>query len=167
MAAVVPSPPVLWAQRKNLIYLNVALEDCKDPKITVEKDKLYFRGKGGPDLKEHEVTLELLKEIKPEESKYSVKSRGTEFVLIKSEEGFWPRLLKGDKKFHWLKTDFEKWRDEDDSDDEVGGGGGAGGADFEEMMRQMGGLGGAGGPGALDDLEDEKDSDDENIPDLE
>jgi len=162
MASSLSPPPVLWAQRRNLIYLNVALEDCKDPKITVEKDKLYFRGKGGPDQKEHEVTLELLKEIKPDESKYSVKSRGTEFVLIKSEEGFWPRLLKGDKKFHWLKTDFEKWKDEDDSEDEVGGGG----ADFEEMMRQMGGLGG-GAPGGLDDLEDEKDSDDENIPDLE
>lgn len=58
-----------------------------------------------------------------------------------------------DKKFHWIKIDFNKWKDEDDSDDEagpMGGGGGGGmgmpgaGGDFEEMMRQMGGLGGVG-----------------------
>lgn len=154
-------PPVLWAQRKNLIYLKIALEDCKNPTIQLEKDKLYFKGRGGPDNKEHEVTLNFLKEVKPEDSKHVVRDRGVEFVLIKAEEGpYWSRLLQDAKKHHWLKVDFNKWRDEDDSDDDVGNG-----TDFEEMMRQMGGLGGGGTD--LGDLDGEPDSDDEGLPDLE
>uniref|UniRef100_A0A1W7R9X9 Prostaglandin E synthase 3 n=1 Tax=Hadrurus spadix TaxID=141984 RepID=A0A1W7R9X9_9SCOR len=154
-------PPILWAQRKNLLYLKIALEDCKNPTIKLEKDKLFFRGKGGTDNKDHEVTLNFLKEIKPEDSKHVVRDRGTEFVLIKAEEGpYWSRLLKDDKKHHWLKVDFNKWRDEDDSDDDMDGG-----TDFEEMMRQMGGLGGGGTD--LGDLDGEADSDDEGLPDLE
>ena len=31
---------------------------------------------------------------------------------------------------HYLKTDFDKWRDEDESDDEEGGAGGGPGGDF-------------------------------------
>lgn len=66
-----------------------------------------------------------------------------------------------------MKSDFNKWKDEDDSDGEFDGAGG----DFEEMMRQMGGLGGGGagaGKPSLDDLDSpEGDSDDEELPDLE
>ncbi|XP_013793230.2 uncharacterized protein CG16817-like, partial [Limulus polyphemus] len=92
-------PPVLWAQRKHLLYLMIALEDCKSPTIKLENDKLYFRGKGGVENKEHEVTLKFLEEIKPEESKYAVRGRGIEFILIKVKEGrYWSRLLKDEKK---------------------------------------------------------------------
>jgi prostaglandin-E synthase len=28
--------------------------------------------------------------------------------------------MKDKKKYHWLKVDFNKWKDEDESDDEVG-----------------------------------------------
>lgn len=86
----------------------------------------------------------------------------------KPDEPYWPTLTADKKKHHWLKSDFNKWQDEDDSGDE-GLGGMGGGGDFEEMMRQMGGLGGEGGKPSLDDLEGEgeTDSDDEPIPDLE
>ncbi|GFR08601.1 hypothetical protein TNCT_220811 [Trichonephila clavata] len=151
-------PPVFWAQRKSLLYVKVQLEDCRNPTIKVEKDKIYFKGKGGTENKDHEVTLELFKEIKPDESKYAVRDRATEFVLIKGEDEFWKRLLKEDKKFHWLKVDFNKWKDEDDSEDEVEG------TDFEEMMRKMGG---ANEGGDLNYDDDNADSDDEELPDLE
>lgn len=108
-----------------------------------------------------------------------VRGRGAEIVLVKAEpEGpYWKRFLKEDKKQHWLKVDFNKWQDEDESGDEeaggAGGAGGFGGANFEDMMRQMGGLGGGalGGEGGAADLgedfgEDE-DSDDEKLPELE
>lgn len=36
--------------------------------------------------------------------------------------------MKDEKRYHWLKVDFNKWKDEDDSDEE-----GQGGADFEEV----------------------------------
>jgi hypothetical protein len=46
------------------------------------------------------------------------------------KEEFWPRLLKDNKKVHFLKTDFDKWVDEDEQDeapeDDFGGMGGMG-----------------------------------------
>ena len=163
-----PPPPFYWAQRKNLVYVRIGIEDCADPVIKVDKQSLYFKGKGGADNKEYEANLQLFAEIKPDESKYNVRGRGIEFVLIKADDSapYWKRLSAEDKKFHWIKIDFNKWKDEDDSDDEAGsmGMGPGDGGGFEEMMRQMGGLGG----GDLDDLDDnEKDSDDEPIPELE
>ena len=64
-----------------------------------------------------------------QKSKQLISGRGIDFVLIKAEEGpYWPRLLKDTKKCHWLKVDFNKWKDEDESDDEgAGAGGGPGG----------------------------------------
>lgn len=135
-----------------------------------------FRGTGGSDNKQHVLDLELFGEVKPEESKYMVRGRGAEIVLMKANPDgpYWKRLLKEDKKQHWLKVDFNKWQDEDESDDETGGGGagGFGGANFEDMMRQMGGLGGGalGGDGAADlgeDFGEDDDSDDEKLPELE
>lgn len=151
-------PPVLWAQRKNLLYVKVQLEDCRNPTIKIEKDRLYFKGKGGTDNKECEVTLEFFKEIKPEESKFAVRDRATEFVIIKAEEGFWKRLLKDETKYHWLKVDFNKWKDEDDSEDEVDG------TDMEEMMHKMGGMY---DNNELNFDDGAADSDDEELPDLE
>ena len=81
--------------------------------------------------------MTLLKEIDPEQTKYQVRPRCIEFALEKAEEGpYWERLLKEKTKQHWLKVDFQKWKDEDDSDEEAGGG------DLEDMMKNMGGLGG-------------------------
>jgi len=53
-----------------------------------------------------------------------------EFALEKKDGGpFWDRLIKEKNKYHWLKTDFNKWKDEDESEDEEGGGG----HDLEEV----------------------------------
>ena len=47
----------------------------QDPVITVEKKKLYFKGVGGTEMKEHEVTMEFFKEIDTEKSKFAVRPR--------------------------------------------------------------------------------------------
>ena len=53
-----------------------------------------------------------------------------EFALEKKDAGpYWDRLLKEKNKYHWLKTDFNKWKDEDESDNEEGG------QDLEEVSR--------------------------------
>jgi hypothetical protein len=59
-----------------------------------------------------------------QKSKFSVGQRVIEFALEKKDrEGpYWTRLVKDAKKQHWLKVDFSKWRDEDESDEEAGGG---------------------------------------------
>merc|ERR1711874_914094 len=137
-------PGCTWAQRPKHIIFNVCLTDVKEPTIKVEKNKMYFKGAGGTDMKEHEVELEFFKEIDPEKYKFAVRPREVSFVLEKTEEGpYWDRLLATKVKQHWLKIDFKNWKDEDDDEAEEGQG-----QDLEEMMRQMGGLGGAGGPGA-------------------
>lgn len=121
------------------------------------------------DKKCYEVTIPLYKEIDPDNCKTVNKGRNIEMLIAKAnaKEPFWPSLTSDKKKHHWLKCDFNKWQDEDDSGNEAGLGGGMGG-DFEEMMRQMGGLGGGGDKPSLDDLEDEEeDSDDEALPYLE
>ncbi|KAI8793680.1 protein wos2 [Biomphalaria pfeifferi] len=158
-ATHLPPPPIMWAQRKDKLFLTVQLENCTNPTITLKDNSLYFHGKGGSGNTDHEVLLEFNKEIDPDSSKYHVTGREIIFVIMKkdSSSGFWPRLLKDSKKVHYLKTDFEKWRDEDDSEVEEQD-------DFnlDEMMQSMGGL--QGGAGA--DLGDQEDSDDENLPDL-
>merc|ERR1711981_1309276 len=132
-----PVPPmVMWAQRPNLIFLTLCLEDCKDPVIKVEPNKLYFKGIGGPEKKVHELSIDFFGEVDPEKSKFAVRDRVIEFALERKESGpYWKRLVKQEQKQHWLKIDFNKWKDEDESDDEAGGGGG--GQDLEEMMKQM------------------------------
>lgn len=75
-----------------------------------------------------------------QKSKFAVRDRVIEFALEKKEGGpYWERLLKDRTKQHWLKIDFNKWKEEDESDDEDGGGGGPGGpggrggGDLEEV----------------------------------
>ena len=60
---------VMWAQRPNLIFLTLCLEDCKDPVIKVEPNKLYFKGIGGPEKKVHELSIDFFGEVDPEVSK--------------------------------------------------------------------------------------------------
>ena len=57
---------VTWAQRPNLVFLTICLEDCDKPEIKVEADQLHFKGVGGPDKKPHEVTIKFFKEIDTE-----------------------------------------------------------------------------------------------------
>lgn len=153
-------PSVIWAQRHDKLYVTINVEDCKNAVINFENDKLSFSGSGGPDKLNYEVTLNLYGEIDPSQSNYAVLSRHIPMIIRKKDTGnYWPRLLKESRKLHWLKTDFDKWRDEDDSDvdeskDEA----------FEDMMKKMGNFNAS---SAAEDLQNEEDSDDEDLPDLE
>ena len=106
--------------------------------------------------------------MKGDESKHIIRDRGIEFVFYKETDAWWPRLLSENKKVHWLKVDFNKWRDEDESGDE----GNFNENSYEDMMRQLGGgsegfgnfnIDGADGAGD----EEEEDDAEENLPDLE
>ncbi|XP_022919054.2 co-chaperone protein daf-41 [Onthophagus taurus] len=167
--AVIP-PPVMWAQRKEVVFLTINLEDVKDPDIKIEKDSVYFKGVGGVEKRAYEVKILLYKEIDPKRSRSFNRERCIEFILTKANDNdsYWPTLTSDKKKHHWLKCDFNKWQDEDESGDELGGGGGMGGGGgdyFEDMMRQIGGINSdaQANPEDMDDL----DSDDESIPSLE
>lgn len=72
-------------------------------------------------------------------SKTTVGGRYVELILQKlpSDTKYWPHLTKEKKKYHWLKVDFKKWKDEDDSDDEaVSGVAGMGGdANIDDVCK--------------------------------
>lgn len=157
----------------------------------IDEDSLYFKGTGAPDNKTYEVTINFHKKINPKQVESKNSGRCYEFVIVKAETNapYWPSLTNDKKKPHWLKVDFNKWKDEGSDDEEAqnemggmgGMGGGAGGmGNFNDLMGSMGGMGGMGGMGdmmsgmggmgdkpSFDDLEGEEDSDDEEIPDLE
>jgi hypothetical protein len=191
MAPKEPPPGVLWAQRssdteaeKNFIYLTIDAPDVNQEtmKLDLKPTTLSFTGHSKSRNVTYHVELEFFAEIDVDNSKTNASPRDISLKLQKKElrKDYWPRLLKSSEKQHFLKTDFDKWVDEDEQDaaaDDLGGGdlggGDLGGLDFSKLggMGGMGGLGGMGGMGGgLDDddmdLGADKDNDDD-MPDLE
>lgn len=172
---------VFWAQRsnkdvpeKNVIYLTFAVENVKNPVLDLTKDGFHFHSKA--DDKEFDLKLDFFDEIDPENSKVTHTDRGT-FATVrkaKAQEEYWPRLTKEKKKYFFIKTDFDKWVDEDeqeeasaDADDfDLGGGnpmagmagmpgmGGMGGMPGMPGMGGMGGMPGMGGMGGMPGMEE-------------
>lgn len=110
-----------WAQRssaddetKNHVFLTIVAADVpeSDLKLDLQPTKLSFKGASTSKKVTYAVDLEFFAEIDPKESKIHHTSRNIELVLRKKElkEEYWPRLLKDNKKMHFLKTDFDKVR---------------------------------------------------------
>jgi len=176
------TPEVLWAQRssssdpeKNFIYLTISVPDVSKEsfKLDLKPTSLAFDGHSDTLKRTYHVELEFYAEIDPENSKIHHTARNVELKLRKKElkEEYWPRLLKEAKKLQFLKTDFDKWVDEDEQneapDDDfsqfggMGGMPGMGGGDFGGIdFSKLGGGAGAGGS-------DEEDEDDDDMPELE
>lgn len=168
MSNEIATPPaVLWAQRKEDIFLTFSVE-AKEPDIKIEKDSVHFKGINVPDKRLLEVTIPLYDNVVPENSRFDNKGRCIEMILRKEKKDapYWPTLTKDKKKPHYLKIDFQKWQDSEDEDEE-GEQNPGGDMDIEKMLSSIGGAGGGdkGGKPSFDDLE--SDSDDENLPDLE
>ncbi|KAK4455722.1 HSP20-like chaperone [Podospora aff. communis PSN243] len=178
--ATTVTPEVLWAQRssksdpeKNFIYLTISVPDVppSNLKLDLKPTGLTFTGHSDTLKRTYSLELEFYGEIDVEESKINHTARDVEMKLRKKEldESYWPRLLKEAKKVHFLKTDFDKWVDEDEQNEAaeedfsnfggMGGGGDFGGIDFSKLG------GGAGLP--TDDDGEEEESDDEDMPPLE
>ncbi|KAF7551406.1 hypothetical protein G7046_g7725 [Stylonectria norvegica] len=111
-------PEVLWAQRssvadpsKNFVYVTISVPDVpkSDIKLEVTSTGVTFTGTSSTLKKKYHVELELYGEIDPEESKTNHTGKNIEMKLQKKElkEEYWPRLLKENKKMHFLKTDFD------------------------------------------------------------
>jgi len=62
--------------------------------------------------------IELYDEISKEESKYTLESRNIFLNLKKKTSGpYWPRLLKDEKKYHWIEVDWMYFAEEDEEDE--------------------------------------------------
>lgn len=194
MSTVVPE--VTWAQRssssdaeKNYIYLTIVAADVpeSDLKLDLKDSSLSFKGTSTSKKVTYAIDLEFYAEIDPKESKINHSGRDVSLVLRKKElkEEYWPRLLKDSKKMHFLKTDFDKWVDEDEQDEAPeedymnqmnpmggagGGDGGFGGIDFSKLGAAQG-AGGLPGMGGMDlsgmEGGESSDEDDDDMPELE
>lgn len=133
---------VLWAQRsssvdpeKNFIYLTINVPDvpASSFKLDLKPQGLTFSGHSDTLKKDFHLELEFYAEIDPAESKVNHTNKNIELKLRKKElkEEYWPRLLKENKKMHFLKTDFDKWVDEDEQNE----------APEEDMSQFGGGMG--------------------------
>ncbi|KFD71308.1 hypothetical protein M514_03558 [Trichuris suis] len=108
--------PVEWAQRKDLVYVTICVEDCKDPKIDITNERLDFSGVGGTPKQQYEAHVEFFGEVDSSKVRRIESDRKIQLVINKKESGpFWPRLLKDKAKVWWCKIDFNKWKDEDDT----------------------------------------------------
>lgn len=153
---VTSSPPaVSWAQRSATVFLTFNVE-CEKPVIEIEKKCISFKGTCAPEQILQEVVIPLYDEINPEKSSFLNKGRHIEVVLakVKVDKPFWPTLTCDKKKHHWLKVDFNRWQDEDDSEDEN--------IRMNDMFNSK-----LGGFDEFGDEIDETSSAEEDLPDLE
>ncbi|KAH9435716.1 hypothetical protein MCOR02_004635 [Pyricularia oryzae] len=184
------TPEVLWAQRsskteaeKNYVYLTISVPDvpASNLKLDLKPTGLTFTGHSDTLKRTYHLELEFYDEIDPAASATHHTAKNVEMKLRKKElkEEYWPRLLKDSKKVHFLKTDFDKWVDEDEQNEAaeedfsnfggmggmpgmpgMGGAGDFGGIDFSKL-----GGGGMGMPG--DDEEMDEEEEDDEMPGLE
>ncbi|ODQ78767.1 hypothetical protein BABINDRAFT_9004 [Babjeviella inositovora NRRL Y-12698] len=130
-------PEVLWAQRshvtdpsRNLISLAVKVVDPDHLESHLTNTSLTFSALRlkAPDLLGHASTPHTIKykfhidffdNIDSERSHYEVTGSHVLYKLFKKTIGieYWPRLTKEKVKLHFLKTDFDRWVDEDDQGD--------------------------------------------------
>ncbi|KAI5863524.1 HSP20-like chaperone [Durotheca rogersii] len=178
------TPEVLWAQRssntdpeKNFIYLTISVPDVlkENLKLDVQPTTLTFTGHSETLKRTYHLELAFYGEIDAAETKINHTSRNVELKLRKKElnEEYWPRLLKEPKKVQFLKTDFDKWLDEDEQNEApeedfsqfggMGGMPGMGGGDFSGIDFSK--LGGSDTAAGIDEEED--DDSDDDMPALE
>ncbi|EPQ31523.1 uncharacterized protein PFL1_00856 [Pseudozyma flocculosa PF-1] len=169
------APEILWAQRssddepeKNVIMLTINVPNLPAPpatKFDLTSTGFEFHAKVGDaskgiEAKEYAFKLDFFGEIDVENSKQSLTSKSLYAVLRKKEAKleYWPRLTKDKVRLHNVKTDFDKWVDEDEQDgdaEDLAGMGGMGGmpGGLDPSMMGMGGAGGGGMggmPGGMD-----------------
>ncbi|KAI1398066.1 HSP20-like chaperone [Hypoxylon fuscum] len=193
------TPEVLWAQRssntdpeKNFIYLTISVPDVpkENLKLDLQSTGLTFTGHSETLKRTYHLDLTFFGEIDTAASNVHHTARNVELKLRKKElnEEYWPRLLKEAKKVQFLKTDFDKWVDEDEQNEapeddmsQFGGGmggmpgmggmgggmGGMGGQDFSGIDFSKLGGGDMAGMAGMGGDEEGEDSDDDEMPALE
>ncbi|KAJ1720153.1 p23 chaperone protein wos2, partial [Coemansia biformis] len=100
---------------KNAIYLTIEPYDSQDANIALSEKSIDYSST--TDKQAYAFQLDFFKPVMPEVRK---SPSGFKVVLkiAKKEKEWWPRLTKERLLLNFLKTDFERWKDEDESDNE-------------------------------------------------
>ena len=113
-------PMIKWAQRKDRLFITISVVHSKKPIVDLTDGKrIKYQGTDG--TVNFAFDIELYDEISKEESKYTLESRNIFLNLKKKTSGpYWPRLLKDEKKYHWIEVDwmyFMYFAEEDEEDE--------------------------------------------------
>ncbi|KAJ2458351.1 hypothetical protein GGI02_006019, partial [Coemansia sp. RSA 2322] len=106
-------PVVLWAQDDSDVFLTI---EVPDGEVTLGEKSVDFVGNKDDD--KYELNLTLFDKVNSEQSVLRKSGGVFYYHLKKVEDKWWPRLTEEEKKYSYIKTDFSRWRDEDESDDE-------------------------------------------------
>lgn len=116
------------------MYLTITVPDvpASNLKLDVKPTGLTFTGHSDTLKKTYHLEVEFYAEIDDKAVKVNHTGKNVELKLPKKElnEAYWPRLLKDAKKVHYLRTDFDKWVDEDEQNEAP-----------EDDFSQFGGMG--------------------------
>ncbi len=142
-------PILKWAQRKDKLFITISVVHSKKPIVDLTDGKrIKYQGTDG--TVNYAFDIELYDEINKEESKYTLESRNIFLNLTKKTSGpYWPRLIKDEKKYHWIEVDWMYFAEEDEEDEATNPN--KPGQGFDDMPN----------------MDDEMDEDDEPNPDNE
>ena len=110
-------PMIKWAQRKDRLFITINVVHSKKPIVDLTDGKrIKYQGTDG--TVNYAFDMELYDEISKDESKYTLESRNIFLNLKKKTSGpYWPRLLKDEKKYHWIEVDWMYFTEEDEEDE--------------------------------------------------
>jgi hypothetical protein len=110
---------VLWAERKDKLFVTIEVQDVQEPKVKVE-DSGHLTFSGSSDGKVYSLDLQLHGAVSGTDAKVAVLPRHVIIVLPKAQAGpHWGKLLAGAGKApHFVKVDWSKYKDEDEEDQE-------------------------------------------------
>ena len=100
-------PQLLWAQRKDKLYLTIDLQDCESPdiKVTNEDGVGKFDFKGTAKDNQYELSVNLYAEVDPDNVQISNTARKIFLMVPKQEEGdHWPRLTTEKTKHNHIQV---------------------------------------------------------------
>jgi len=145
------TPSLLWIQNKEFIFIDVQLNNVINENIIFTKDNLYFSGISNNT--KYEISFDLYNNIDNENSYFIDNNNNKELVkedpkkikivLKKKEENEWTFLQKNKYLYkNNIKTNWNKWVDEDSDNEESMGGMDmesmmGGGMDMQNMMQNM------------------------------
>ncbi|KAL2334991.1 hypothetical protein Fmac_016204 [Flemingia macrophylla] len=144
-------PPVKWAQRSHVLCITIDLADAKDVKLKLKPEgKFYFSATAGAEKIHYELDIDLLDNIDVNNSKAGAGSRNICCLMKKAKNNWWYTLLKKSREPYYLRNDWGKWVDKDETAYEMDFG------DIDFSMLNMGGGEGLDFDAAGNDDDDER-----------
>jgi cytosolic prostaglandin-E synthase len=107
------NPSILWAQDRANLFITIEVNNFKNQDITFNTNNVRLVGTSGN--REYDIVIDFNNDIVNEESKWVIKQKCIELVVMKGKHIFWHKLTKN--KQNNIRIDWQKWIDEDDDED--------------------------------------------------